>query len=271
MVGTHSGNAEQVIIYIKRSPGLEGCRAPSAGIKMISGKLFKMIPCRREPISPSKKGGRRLHTLGLRFNPRLWLTAFVIFLSVSPSPITGAKANVDAEVFLRVNQVGYHLTDAKIAIAVAAAPLAESFSVVDAITGEVVALTTQCLLYELMTGDSRYRAFASRERDWLLGRNPWGSSMFTEIPADGTYPRDVHLMANSILKRAVRGGLVDGPVYRKIFQSLKGVGITEPDPLAPFQDELAVYHDYIKDYSTNEPTMDGTASETLLWALPAPF
>ena len=65
----------------------------------------------------------------------------------------------------------------------------------------------------------------------------------------------------------MRGGLVDGPVYRRIFQSLRGVGITEPDPLQPFQDDLAVYHDDVKDYSTNEPTLDGTASAILLLAL----
>jgi endoglucanase len=131
----------------------------------------------------------------------------------------------------------------------------------------VVALATQTLLYERMTGDARYREFSALQRDWLLGRNPWGVSMFTEIPAGGVFPKDVHLFANMLLKRRVRGGLVDGPVYRKIFLSLKGVGITEPDPLAPFQDERAVYHDDIKDYSTNEPTMDGTASAILLWAL----
>ena len=34
----------------------------------------------------------------------------------------------------------------------------------------------------------------------------------------------------------------------------------EPDPLAAFQDPRAVYHDDVSDYSTNEPTMDGTAS-----------
>ena len=131
----------------------------------------------------------------------------------------------------------------------------------------LVALATQCELYERMTGDGRYREFEAKQRDWLLGRNPWGVSMFTEIPAKGVYPKDVHLFANALLKRSVRGGLVDGPVYRRIFQSLKGVGITEPDPLAPFQDDRAVYHDDIKDYSTNEPTMDGTASAILLWAL----
>ena len=131
----------------------------------------------------------------------------------------------------------------------------------------VVAVATQALLYERMTGDQRYHKFAANQIDWLFGRNPWGFSMFTGIPNDGIYPKDVHLMTNAILKRSVRGGLIDGPVYRRIFTSLKGVSITEPDPLAPFQDETAVYHDDVKDYSTNEPTMDGTASAVLLWSL----
>jgi hypothetical protein len=65
----------------------------------------------------------------------------------------------------------------------------------------------------------------------------------------------------------VRGGLVDGPVGRAIFLALKGVSFTEPDPLAPFQDDRAVYHDDVRDYATNEPTMDGTASANLLLVL----
>ncbi len=131
----------------------------------------------------------------------------------------------------------------------------------------MVALATQCALYERMTGDSRYRTVAANNRDWLLGRNPWGYSMFTEIPSRGRYPKDVHLFANALLKRSVRGGLVDGPVRRGIFSSLKGVSIKEPDPLAAFQDERAVYHDDIHDYATNEPTMDGTASAIFMWVV----
>lgn len=131
----------------------------------------------------------------------------------------------------------------------------------------VVALATQCMMYELMTGERRYRDFAAKQVDWLLGRNPWGISMFTKIPGTGSYPHDVHLFANALLKREVRGGLVDGPVYKRVFQSLRGVFIKEPDPFAAFQDERAVYHDDINDYSTNEPTMDGTASAILLFAL----
>ncbi|MDB6112782.1 MAG: glycoside hydrolase family 9, partial [Pedosphaera sp.] len=129
------------------------------------------------------------------------------------------------------------------------------------------ALATQIMLYERMTGDLRYHTFLSEQRDWLLGRNPWGTSMFTGIPVGGIYPHDVHLQTTKLTKRPVRGGMVDGPVYNRIFKSLKGVSITEPDPFTPFQDEQAVYHDDIKDYSTNEPTMDGTASAILLWAL----
>jgi endoglucanase len=127
-----------------------------------------------------------------------------------------------------------------------------------------VALATQCLLYERMTGDHGYHDFAARQRDWLLGRNPWGYTMFTEIGS--VYPKDPHLMTVQLSKRPVRGGLVDGPVYERIFKSLKGVAITEPDPLAAFQGQ-AVYHDDAQDYSSNEPTMDGTASAIMLWAL----
>jgi peptidoglycan/xylan/chitin deacetylase (PgdA/CDA1 family) len=126
----------------------------------------------------------------------------------------------------------------------------------------LVALVTQCHFYERMTGEARYRGFAARNRDWLLGRNPWGYTMFTEIGS--VFPKDVHLQTTKLTGRTVRGGLVDGPVYERIFLSQRGVSITEPDPLAAFHDKRAVYHDDIKDYVTNEPTMDGTASAILM-------
>ncbi len=129
----------------------------------------------------------------------------------------------------------------------------------------VVALVTQCVLYEQMSGDGRYHEFAARHRDWLLGRNPWGTTQF--MGAGLVSPKDVHLMTTRLTGRPLRGGLVDGPVYESIFKSLKGVNISEPDPLAEFQDPRAVYHDDWQDYASNEPTMDGTASAILMWAV----
>ena len=129
----------------------------------------------------------------------------------------------------------------------------------------IVALVTQGLLYERMTGDTRYREFIVKQRDWLLGRNPWDTTMFTDVGS--VYPRKPHLTTAHLTGRIARGGLVDGPVYARIFKSLKGVAITEPDPLAAFQGDLATYHDDFQDYSSNEPTMDGTASAILMFAL----
>jgi endoglucanase len=131
----------------------------------------------------------------------------------------------------------------------------------------VVALATQGILYERMTGVPRFAALAAAARDWLLGRNPWGTSMFTGLPETGTFPHDPHLILPDLTGRPVRGGLVDGPVAESIFKSLKGVALSRPDPFAPFQSARAVYHDDMQDYSSNEPTMDGTASAVLLMAL----
>jgi peptidoglycan/xylan/chitin deacetylase (PgdA/CDA1 family) len=57
----------------------------------------------------------------------------------------------------------------------------------------------------------------------------------------------------------VDGGLVDGPVRGAIFGSLRGVHLSREDHFGSFQSERAVYHDDWGDYSTNEPTLDGTA------------
>lgn len=123
----------------------------------------------------------------------------------------------------------------------------------------VTALITQILLYEHMTGDRQYHAFMLAQRDWLLGRNPWGTSMFMNIPPDGEYPQDVHTSTWALTGREVPGGLVDGPVYATIYNSLRGLHLSAPDEFARFQNPYVVYHDDIGDYSTNEPTMDGTA------------
>jgi endoglucanase len=130
-----------------------------------------------------------------------------------------------------------------------------------------VALATQGALYERMTGTTRLRAYITRQRDWLFGVNPWGVSMFTGIGAEAA--TDVHIPWMQLTKRALPGGLVDGPVKEEIFLSLKGVALSRPDRFARFQSREAVYHDDWQDYSTNEPTMDGTASAILLMALQA--
>jgi len=131
----------------------------------------------------------------------------------------------------------------------------------------VVAFITQVHLYELMTGDKSYHRAMLDHRDWLLGKNPWGTSMFEGIPAGGEYPEDTHLPTVQLLKKQVRGGLVDGPIAAATYKGLLGLTLTKPDEFAAFQPRDVLYHDDVGDYSTNEPTMDGTADAILVMAL----
>ena len=104
-----------------------------------------------------------------------------------------------------------------------------------------------------------------KQRDWLLGRNPWGTSMFTGIPENGEYPIDIHTSIWALTHMEVRGGLVDGPIYYSIYNQLKGLALyNPPDEFADVQNDYVVYHDDMGDYSTNEPTMDGTAGSMIM-------
>ena len=124
----------------------------------------------------------------------------------------------------------------------------------------VVATITQARLYFESTHDSTYMEMEASLRDWLFGCNPWGTSMICGVPLWGDYPEIPHSAITLAKGVTTYGGLVDGPVFREIFESLKGEQLTREDPYKPFQYGKAVYHDDLGDYSTNEPTMDGTAS-----------
>lgn len=126
----------------------------------------------------------------------------------------------------------------------------------------VTAALTQLKLYENLTGDAQFREMEAALRDWLFGCNPWGTSMIIGYPEDGDTPVDPHAAQTAVFGLVIDGGLVDGPVYASIFNRLKGLRIVNGDEYAEFQSELCVYHDDYGDYSTNEPTMDGTASLT---------
>jgi TPR repeat protein len=125
----------------------------------------------------------------------------------------------------------------------------------------VTSFATQALLYRRMTGDQRFRAYEQAAIDWLFGANPWGVSMVIGYPHDATTARDPHsVVAARLGVDKLLGGLLDGPVYRSIHGSLKGITLHQVDQYARFNTGRMVYHDDRGDYSTNEPIMDGTAS-----------
>ncbi|WP_273274476.1 glycoside hydrolase family 9 protein [Maribacter polysiphoniae] len=126
------------------------------------------------------------------------------------------------------------------------------------------AVATQAMLYEEMTGSTEYRPLMQNHINWLLGLNPWSSSMITEIPENSDTPVDVHMPFWRIYKKSIKGSLVDGPLWSTIHTKMLGITLSEPDEYAHLQPKHIKYMDDWADYSTNEPTLDGSAELLLI-------
>jgi len=124
----------------------------------------------------------------------------------------------------------------------------------------------QCYWYRTLSKDNSFEELEQANFDWLFGCNPWGTGFVYGLPQNGDYPQDPHSAFTHLKNYPINGGLVDGPVYGSIYKSLIGITLYQPDEYAAYQSDLVVYHDDYGDYSTNEPTMDGTASLIYLLA-----
>ena len=124
----------------------------------------------------------------------------------------------------------------------------------------VAAAITQAKLYRQETGDAEFEEMEAALRDWLFGCNPWGTAMICGLPGVEDSPVYPHSSYTVLLGGTTPGGLVDGPIDAQRQKNQIGIVLQNPDEYAAFNNGIAVYHDDIGDYSTNEPTMDGTAS-----------
>lgn len=129
-----------------------------------------------------------------------------------------------------------------------------------------VSFAIQCYLYRKLSGDRQFEQLEQAGFDWIFGCNPWGKSMVYGLPGNGDTPLHPHSSLSFLYHYPLDGGMVDGPVYGSIYKRLRGLKLYLPDPYAGFQSDLVVYHDDAGDYSTNEPTTDGTASLVYLMA-----
>jgi hypothetical protein len=124
----------------------------------------------------------------------------------------------------------------------------------------LVSFASQATLYRRIGGDRRFVPYEQAAIDWLFGANPWGTSMVIGVPRAGVWPRDPHTELPDSLHHGLTGGLVDGPVYRSIYENLRGIALLHADEYAAFNHGRMVYHDDLGDYATNEHIMDGTAN-----------
>ena len=141
-------------------------------------------------------------------------------------------------------------------------------------------LVATARLYAKATGDTRYAAFAGRQRGWALGANPWGTSFM--IGAGEVYPHcPEHQLANlrgsHDGKGAIlRGAVVNGPNAASKLEELNGFPTMKKCTAAPptgawtdFDGKGARYVDDVGAWQTVEPALDFTTTALLAFALTA--
>ena len=84
----------------------------------------------------------------------------------------------------------------------------------------------QCCWYKELTHDDQFAELKQANVDWLLGCNPWGTSMVYGLPAQADTPVDPHSSFTHLGNYPIDGGLVDGPVYTSIYKGLIGISST---------------------------------------------
>jgi hypothetical protein len=141
-------------------------------------------------------------------------------------------------------------------------------------------LVATARLYARATGDTRYAAFAGRQRGWALGANPWGTSFM--IGAGEVYPHcPEHQLANLAGSHdgkgaILRGAVVNGPnAASKLeelnsFPTMKKCTATPPaGAWTDFDGKGARYVDDVGAWQTVEPSLDFTTTALLAFALTA--
>jgi hypothetical protein len=115
----------------------------------------------------------------------------------------------------------------------------------------------QAALWKRLTGQSVFDTLAARQRDYVLGCNPWGVSFISGIgvnPAAHFHSQVAYLNGGYL-----PGGLAAGPVTASVLRQYS-IKVERPDPYQEFQTEESVYRDDRMDYVTNEPTIAAAAT-----------
>lgn len=118
------------------------------------------------------------------------------------------------------------------------------------------------ILYEKVTGDKSFRNLALSQRDYILGRNPWGVSYISNIGEVST--KNLHHQVAYFRDGKIPGALAAGPIPKIILEE-RNIEFESPDRFAKFQTDSLVYIDDRMDYISNEPTISSNATAVFVF------
>jgi hypothetical protein len=125
----------------------------------------------------------------------------------------------------------------------------------------LLGISLQNILYKKLTGDVRYDSLETYQRDFILGRNPWGISFISGI--GNNYTINFHHQI-FFIKKKLPGGFAAGPASKDVLDKYKII-LEKKDKFYKFQTNESIYRDDRMDYITNEPTITGNATAIFIY------
>ncbi len=128
----------------------------------------------------------------------------------------------------------------------------------------LLGISLQAVLWKKITGSTKYDRLAQLQRDFVLGRNPWGVSF---ISGFGYNPvKHLHHQVAFLDGGKVNGALAAGPASKEFITSQK-IKYENGDPYSLFQTDSFYYRDDRMDYVTNEPTIVSNATALFVFGV----
>lgn len=115
----------------------------------------------------------------------------------------------------------------------------------------LMGIALQNILYKKITGEQTFDTLEVNQRDYILGKNPWGICFIGGFGNRSS--RNFHHQLIKF-KEYLPGGFAAGPIARKSFENYK-IYLENSIYFKNFEDDSAVYYDDKNDYVTNEPTI----------------
>ncbi|MBK7629787.1 MAG: glycoside hydrolase family 9 protein [Ignavibacteriales bacterium] len=123
-------------------------------------------------------------------------------------------------------------------------------------TNTFLGVNLQSILYKKLTGSTEFDSLGIFQRDYILGRNPWGISFIYNIGK--VFPQNLHSQIAFFNSGYLPGALSEGPAPLKLLEKykIKRSNFTYNQ----FNSDSVKYYDDRFDYITNEPTIIGNAT-----------
>lgn len=119
-------------------------------------------------------------------------------------------------------------------------------------TNTLLGISLQAILYKKLTNSNEFDSLAVMERDYILGKNPWGVSFISKVGK--LYTKNFHHQVGYYNNGYLPGAIAAGPISKDFLNNYK-IEYDKYDKYEKFQTDSSYYRDDRHDYITNEPTI----------------